>query len=190
MPLPADDPGPITDLLLAWRGGQADAMDELVPLLYAAMRRLAERHLERERNGHTLTPTALVNEAWLRLVDQTRVQVNDRTHFLALVSRTMRHILVDHARRRLAGKRMPPPPRSFDLAAAANADEWAVMLITLDDALARLAQVDQRLFRVVECRFFGGLTEEETGAVLGITARTVHRDWLKARSWLQLALDG
>src|SRR5690606_10221421 len=100
MPLPADDPGPITDLLLAWRGGQADAMDELVPLRYAAMRRLAERHLERERNGHTLTPTALVNEAWLRLVEQTRVRVNDRTPFLALVSRTMRHILVDHARRR------------------------------------------------------------------------------------------
>lgn len=189
MTRPAESAGPITDLLLAWREGREEAMEALVPLLYEAMRRLAERHLERERDGHTLTPTALVNEAWLRLVDQTRVQVNDRTHFLALVSRTMRHILVDHARRRLAGKRTPPAPASFDLAAAATADEWAVMLIALDDALAGLAQVDERLFRVVECRFFGGLTEDETAAVLGVTSRTVHRDWLRARGWLQLTLD-
>ncbi len=189
MTAPADPTASITDLLLAWRAGREDAMEALVPVLYEAMRRLAERHLGRESDGHTLTPTALVNEAWLRLVDQTRVQVNDRTHFMALVSRTMRHILVDHARRRLAGKRVPPARATLDLASAANADEWAVMLIALDDALLGLAQVDERLYRVVECRFFGGLTEEETGAVLGVTGRTVHRDWLRARSWLQLRLE-
>lgn len=185
-----DTPGTITDLLLEWRDGRTGAQDELVPLLYQAMRQLASRHLGRERSDHTLTPTALVHEAWLRLVDQARVIANDRTHFLALVSRTMRHILVDHARRRLARKRQVPEPvlpSSADLAAS---DRWAVELIAMNDALDQLQAVDERLYRVVECRFFGGLSEEETGQVLGVSWRTVHRDWLKARRWLELALEG
>lgn len=186
-PPPADDS--ITDLLLAWGAGRSEALDELMPLLYEAMRRLAARQLAGEQAGHTLSPTALVNEAWLRLVDQGRVGIQDRGHFLAIVSRTMRRILVDHARRRMAGKRVAPAIHTFDLAGAASADEWAVTVIALEDALARLATIDDRMHRVVECRFFGGLTEEETAAILGVTARTVHRDWLKARSWLQLALE-
>lgn len=188
-PAPAPAPGTITDLLLEWRGGRATAMDDLVPLLYQAMHQVAARHLGRERSGHTLTPTALVNEAWLRLVDQSRVAAVDRTHFMAVVSRTMRHILVDHARRRLAAKRRVPNDPNLSPAEAAAADHWAVELIALNDALESLAEVDDRLYRVVECRFFGGLTEDETGEVLGVTSRTVHRDWLKARSWLQLALE-
>lgn len=182
-------PGTITDLLLDWREGRTGAQDDLVPLLYQAMRQLASRHLGRERVDHTLTPTALVHEAWLRLVDQARVVANDRVHFMAIVSRTMRFILVDHARRRLARKRQAPDAPLPDAAALAEVDTWAVELVAMNDALERLKAVDERLYRVVECRFFGGLSEEETGEVLGVSWRTVHRDWLKARSWLALALE-
>ncbi|MFN8652189.1 MAG: ECF-type sigma factor [Gemmatimonadales bacterium] len=184
-----DTPGTITDLLLDWREGRTGAQDDLVPLLYQAMRQLASRHLGRERVDHTLTPTALVHEAWLRLVDQARVVANDRVHFMAIVSRTMRFILVDHARRRLARKRQAPDAPLPDAAALAEVDTWAVELVAMNDALERLKAVDERLYRVVECRFFGGLSEEETGEVLGVSWRTVHRDWLKARSWLALALE-
>lgn len=188
-PVPArDTPGTITDLLLDWRNGRTGAQDDLVPLLYQAMRQLASRHLGRERADHTLTPTALVHEAWLRLVDQARVVANDRVHFMAIVSRTMRFILVDHARRRLARKRQAPEAPLPDPAELAEVDTWAVELIAMNDALERLKDVDERLYRVVECRFFGGLSEEETGEVLGVSWRTVHRDWLKARRWLELAL--
>lgn len=184
---PSPAPGTITDLLLDWREGNAEAMGRLVPILYQAMRQLAGRHLGRERVDHTLTPTALVHEAWLRLVDQTRVAVTDRVHFMALVSRTMRHILVDHARRRLAQKRRAPadalPPPSEP------GDAWSLDLIAINAALDRLQTIDERMYRVVECRFFGGLTEEETGQVLGVTWRTVHRDWLKAKRWLELVLE-
>jgi RNA polymerase sigma factor (TIGR02999 family) len=179
--------GEITDLLVAWRAGDPDAMERLMPLVYGALRRLAEGRLRGQEGGHTLTPTALLHEAWLRLVDHTRTDVRDRGHFLAVASRAMRSVLVDHARRRLAGKRTPHPPDPLDPVGAAG-DEWALTTIALDDALGGLARVDERLYRVVECRFFGGLTEEETAEVLGVTSRTVHRDWLRARAWLKVAM--
>lgn len=179
---------PITDLLHAWSAGDHGAPDRLLPLLYQLLHDIAARHLRREAVGHTLTPTALVHEAWMRLAAQARLTINDRTHFLALASGAMRRVLVDHARRRLADKRVAPPPlESFDLARAST-DEWAVTVIAVHDALDRLREVDERLHRVVECRFFGGLTEDETAEVLGVSVRTVHRDWLKARGWLLMAL--
>jgi RNA polymerase sigma factor (TIGR02999 family) len=180
--------GPITDLLHAWSAGDDGAPDRLLPLIYQMLHDVAARHMRREAVGHTLTPTALVHEAWMRLAAQTRLSISDRTHFLALASGAMRRVLVDHARRRLADKRMAPPPlESLDLANALP-DEWAVTVIAVHDALARLQEVDERLYRVVECRFFGGLTEEETADVLQVSVRTVHRDWLKARGYLLMAL--
>ena len=179
--------GEITGWLIAWRAGDADAMERLMPLVYDALHALAERHLRRERTGHTLTPTALVHEAWLRLVNQRRAELRDRTHFLSVASRVMRRVLVDHARRSMAGKRAPHPPPTLDLATA-SPEEWSVTMMAIDDALERLGRIDPRLTRVVECRFFGGLTEEETAEVLGVSGRTVHRDWLRARSWLEMTL--
>ena len=182
------NPGPITQLLESWSAGDAAAMEQLLPLLYDLLRDVAERQLRREGEGHTLTPTALVHEAWLRISAQPGARITDRTHFLAIAAGTMRRILVDHARRRLAAKRTEKlPPPVLDLATA-SPEEWAVTVIAVHDALAQLGQVDERLQRVVEYRFFGGLTEEETAAVLGVTSRTVHRDWLKARGWLLMAL--
>jgi RNA polymerase sigma-70 factor (ECF subfamily) len=181
-------PGEITALLRAWRGGDADAVERLVALAYDTLHRLAELHLRRERPDHTLSPTALVHEAWLRLVDQTRADLRDRAHFFAVASRAMRRVLVDHARRGLALKRSPVAAApTLDLAGA-SADEWAVTMIALDDALGRLVAVEPRLAQIVELRFFGGLTEEESAEALGISARTVHRDWLRARAWLEMAL--
>ena len=183
----------ITDLLIAWRSGERGAFDRLFSLVYDELRRVAHRQLGREREGHTLDTTALVNEAYLRLVDQTRAQWADRAQFFAVAARAMRRILVDHARRHQALKRGGAPARvSFDddaLADAARvADERADTLLALDDALTRLADLDERLCRVVECRFFAGFTEEETAEVLAITPRTVRRDWVKAKGWLYQAL--
>jgi RNA polymerase sigma factor (TIGR02999 family) len=179
--------GEITQWLVAWRSGDTVAMERLMPLVADALRGLASRHLRREVDGHTLTPTALVNEAWLRLVDQQRVDFRDRMHFLAIASRVMRRVLVDYARRTNAHKRLAPAVPLDDLASA-SPDAWAITMLAIDDAMERLARVDARLARVVECRFFAGLTEEETAEVLAISVRTVHRDWLKARGWLELAL--
>ena len=162
----------ITDLLIAWRSGERGAFDRLFSLVYDELRRVAHRRLGREREGHTLDTTALVNEAYLRLVDQTRARWADRAQFFAVAARAMRRILVDHARRHQALKRGGAPARvRFD-----------------DDALTRLAELDERLCRVVECRFFAGFTEEETAEVLAITPRTVRRDWAKAKGWLYQAL--
>jgi RNA polymerase sigma factor (TIGR02999 family) len=183
----------ITELLVAWRGGDRDALDRLFPLVYQELRQIAHRRLGREREGHTLGTTALVNEAYLKLVDQTRAQWADRAHFFAVAARAMRRILVDYARRHRALKRGgAPAPVTLDDEALADAallaDERADTLLALDDALTRLAEVDERLCRVVECRFFGGYTEEETAEVLAITPRTVRRDWVKAKGWLYQAL--
>ena len=183
----------ITRLLLAWRSGDEDALNLLFPRVYDELRQIAHRHLSGERAGHTLNTTALVNEAYLKLVDQTRAQWNDRAHFFAVAARVMRRILVDYARRHQTQKRGGQmAPVTLDDEAAANAtalaSERAEMLIALDEALTQLAEVDARLSRVVECRFFGGLTEEETAAALGVTARTVRRDWIKAKGWLHQAL--
>jgi RNA polymerase sigma factor (TIGR02999 family) len=175
----------ITGLLVAWRAGDEAAFDRLFPLVYDELRRIAHRQLGRERSDHTLGTTALVHEAYLKLVDQTRARLTDRAHFFAVAARAMRRILVDYARRHRALKRGGPAgPISLDNSTIL-ADERADTLVALDEALTRLAEVDTRVSQVVECRFFGGLTEEETAEALAVNARTVRRDWVKAKGWLQ-----
>lgn len=179
----------VTGLLLAWRAGKPDASSQLFPLVYDELRRIAHGQLGRERDGHTLDTSALVHEAYLKLVDQTRVQWVDRSHFLAVATQAMRRILVDYARRYSSDKRGNTPRQVSLTDATLVVEERADLLLALDEALITLAKVDERLSRVVECRFFGGLTEEETAAVLGITARTVRRDWIKAKGWLHQVLQ-
>ena len=182
-----DGDADITGLLRAWRAGDGRAFDRLLPLVYEQLRRVARGQLERERRGHTLSATAVVHEAYLKLADQKRVQWADRSHFFAIATQAMRRILVDYARRYRAEKRGGALER-VSLSEAMLVEERADNLIALDEALRELAAVDSRLSSVVECRFFGGLTEEETAEVLGVTARTVRRDWTKARGWLNQAL--
>ncbi len=186
---PSDSPDtsrtqPLTELLLALREGQAGVVDRLYPLVYEELRRIAHRALRGERTGHTLGTTGLVHEAYLGLVDQTRLEYRDRAHFYGIAARAMRHILVDYARRHGAAKR-GGNQRAIALDEAILAvEDRADALLALDEALGELETLDPRLGQVVQCRFFGGLTEEETGEVLGVTARTVRRDWLKAKGWL------
>jgi len=174
----------VTDLLLHIPGGGRQAVDRLLPLVYDELRQVAHRLRLRENSGHTLTTTALVHESYLRLVDQRRVAWADRAHFFAVAAMAMRRILIDYARRQKASKRgggTRPLPLDD---AIALADERAQEMLALDDALTRLAALNERLARVVECRFFGGLTTEETAAALAVTPRTIERDWAKAKSWL------
>lgn len=178
----------ITGLLHAWRAGDRTAVDRLLPLVYDELRRIAHRQLGRERAGHTLGTTALVHEVYLKLVDQTRAKFEDRAHFFAIAARAMRRILVDYARRHQAAKRGGAAKQVSLDDAALVADERADTLLALDEALVRLGELDERLSRVVECRFFGGLTEEETAVALSVTARTVRRDWVKAKGWLSQEL--
>lgn len=173
-----------TALLLELRGGDSSVANALFPLLYDELRAIAHRQLGRERPSHTLSTTALVHEAYERLVDQTRTEWEDRAHFCAVAARAMRHILVDYARRRHAlkrgGKHEPLPLDEGRIAV----EEQAEMLLALDEALDRLATFGERPSRVVELRFFGGMTEEETAEALGVSVRTVRRDWAKAKAWL------
>lgn len=185
----------VTEALHAVRGGAPEAMERLVRLVYADLERMAHRQLGLEATGHTLSTTELVHEAYLRLVDQTRVDWADRAHFFAIASQIMRRILVDHARRLRAARRGGPNRRAVSLDALESTeggglavDERADVLVAMDEALQRLAVLDARQARVVECRFFGGLTEAETAETLGVTERTVARDWVKARGWLFQAL--
>ena len=167
---------------------QADA-EELFPRLYGELREIAGRLIRREAPGHTLQPTALVHEAWFKFAGEHAPQPVDRAHFLALAARAMRQVLVDHARKRRALKRGGPLP---DLTIADDRLGMVMPLddlISLDDALKRLAIHGERLCRVVELRFFAGLSEEEAAEVLGVTTRTVQRDWAKARAWLHAELD-
>jgi len=180
----------ITGLLLAWRAGDANAFDQLFPLIYDEVRRIARCQLNREHPGHTLDSTALVHEAYFKLVDQTRVAWTDRSHFFAIAAQAMHRVLVDYARQYRAEKRGGARERVELDDGMLVVEERADTLLAVDDALTRLAQVDERLSQVVECRFFGGLTEEETAQALGVTARTVRRDWTKAKGWLHLALNG
>jgi len=191
-PSPAQpDTGPVTQLLLELRRGQAGAMDRLFPLVYEELRRVAHRALRGERTAHTLGTTGLVHEAFIRLADQTRLEVHDRAHFYGVAARAMRHILVDYARRHAASKRGGPERKVVPLDdALVGVEQRADALLALDEALSELERIDPRLGQVVQCRFFGGLTEEETGEVLGVTARTVRRDWLKAKGWLHHHLSG
>lgn len=184
-------PQAITDALVALRAGETGAMDRLVPLVYEELARIAHRQLGLEASGHTLSTTALVHEAYLRLVDQTRAQWADRAQFFGVAAHAMRRVLVDHARRHRAARRGGAHRRDVSLDALEVADastltagERADILVAMDEALERLATLDARQAHVVECRFFGGLTEAETAAALGVTARTVARDWVKARGWL------
>ena len=187
-PLEPGDSRQVTDLLLQMRGGDAQAMDRLFPLVYQELRRLAHHQLRRERPGHTLGTTGLVHETYVRLVDQTRVEWRDRGHFLVVAAWAMRRILVDYARRNRAARRGGGSVR-FTLDHDVPAEERGEMLLALDEALERLAALDRRLSQVVEYRYFGGLTEQETADVLGVTRRTVQRDWAKARGWLYLEMN-
>lgn len=169
--------------------GDPRAADELMPLVYDELRALAGAHLHRESPGHTLQPTALVHEAYLKLVEQTQANWQNRSHFFAVAAEAIRRILVDHARARLAAKRRAPGPRvelSADLDAAVPE---GVDLIAIDEALSRLAELNSRQAKVVELRFFGGLSVEEAAAALGVSEGTIKGDWRIARAWLQCQLD-
>ena len=202
-----DEPeGRVTQLLNEWSGGRQAALAELMPLVYEELRQLAQRHLRRERAEHTLQRTALVNEAFLRLVNQHQVEWQSRSHFLALASQLMRRILVDHARGGHAAKRgSGVKPLSMDSTVAvfaadgdaegqrlgdalAVAVEPAVDLTAIDAALTRLEAFDLRQSKIVELRFFGGLTIEDIAPVLGISPATVKREWALARAWLRCEL--
>jgi len=175
----------VSKLLLNWGQGDQGAREALIPLVYEELRRLARRHLRRERPDHTLQSAALVNEAYLRLIRQGQPQWQNRAQFFGLASQLMRHILVDHARNRAAAKRGAGAPRlSLDpeIALPRGRD---VDLVALDDALNQLAALDSQQSRVVELRFFGGLSIQETSVVLGVSAATVKREWATARAWLQ-----
>ena len=174
----------VTRLLVRLTDGDRGVLDELLPLIYGELRRLAAGYLRRERVGHTLQPTALVHEAYLRLVDQTQVRWQNRAHFLGVAAQMMRRILVDHARGQRAEKRGGDFQK---LSLDENIDvsgERASDLVALDEALQRLAEFDPQKARVVELRFFGGLSVEETAEVLGVSAPTVKRQWRMAKAWL------
>lgn len=175
----------VTDLLVLAAAGDREALDRAFPMVYEELRRLAHLQLRRENQGHTLSTTALVHEAYIRLVDQKRGGWQDRRHFFAIAATAMRRILVDHARRHHADKRgAAPKPVPLENIEQVAVEDRAELLVLLDEALERLAAMDQRQARVVECRFFGGFTEEETAETLGIGLRTAKRDWARARSWL------
>ena len=178
----------MTQLLAQWSEGNEGALSELTAIVYQELRRLAQQHLRRERPGHTIQRTALVNEAFVRLVSQQSVDWRSRSHFFALASSLMRRILVDYARARTAQKRGGAagavPLDAVDVAG----DDRAADLLELDQALERLDHFDDRLARLVEYRFFGGLTYDEIAAVTGVSVPTVKRDWTRARTWLFRAL--
>ena len=182
---PTPPPSSVTELLEQARSGDSSALAKAFPLVYEELRRVAKAQLQREPDGHTLTPTALVHEAYMRLVDHyTRVEWTGRAHFMAVAATAMRRILVEHARGHRSLKRGGSLQRvSLDVVELGT-DERAELLIAVDDALTRLKEIDERQAQVVECRFFGGMTEEETAEALGIGLRTAKRDWAKAKRWL------
>ena len=178
----------ITTLLVAWGRGDEAALEQIIPLVHRELHQIARRCLKGERPGHTLQPTALVNEAYLRLVDVRRVNWNNRTHFLAMSARLMRRVLVDFARSRRYQKRGGGVMRvSLDEAQGVST-ERGQDLVALDEALTTLSAIDERKARVIEMRFFGGLTAEETAEVLEVSRETVLRDWRLARAWLMQEL--
>ena len=180
----------VTELLAAWGGGDQAARDELMPLVYEELRRLARRCMNRERAGHTLQTSALVNEAFLRLVDQKNVRWQDRAHFFGIAARLMRQVLVDYARRRGYAKRGGDVRRVPLDEAVVVSEERAAEVVALDDALKSLAEIDPRKSQVVELRFFGGLSIEETAEVLGVSPGTVMRDWTFTKAWLRKEMAG
>jgi RNA polymerase sigma factor (TIGR02999 family) len=181
---------PITELLDRWRGGDAEAGNQLLPLIYHELRILARRYLRSERKGHTLQPTEVVHEAWLRLAEPDGIQWQNRAHFYGIAAAVIRNMLVVYARARRAAKRGGDALRvslteAQDVAGRADLD-----LVALDDALARLAQHDARLHRIVELRFFGGLSVEETAEVMRVSGSTVKRQWILAKTWIFREMSG
>lgn len=178
----------ITELLVAWRGGDSEAMNRLIPLVYGELRGIAHNRRIGEREDHTLNTTAIVHEAFLKLVDATRIEWQDRGHFFKVAAGVMRHILVDYARRHRSAKRGGgQQPLDLD-EEIGTLDDGADSIIAVDEALVRLAAMDERLARVVECRFFAGLSDAETAAALDLSPRTVRRDWSMAKGWLHQQL--
>lgn len=177
-------PSTITQLLIRWRNGDQAALHELVPQVYSELRRLAEYYLRQERPSHTLQATALVHEAYLRLADENEIDWQNRAHFFGIAAARMRHILVDHARSRAAAKRGGGAYRLSLSEVDQLAKQRDVNLLALDEALERLNALDTQKARIVELRYFGGLTIEETAEVLKISPATVKRDWSMARAWL------
>ncbi len=174
----------VTALLCRWSEGDEKAPEQLMPLVYQELRDLARRYLQRERGDHTLQPTALVHEAYLRMVDQSRVQWQNRAQFFGIAAQLMRRILVDHARAHVAAKRGGKAERISLEDAEISPEERASELVELDAALTELAAVDDRKSRIVELRFFGGLSIDETAEAIGVNAATVRRDWTVAKTWL------
>ncbi len=178
----------VTQLLLDWNNGDQAALDELLPLVNVELRLLAKRYMRRESPGHTLQTSALVNEAYLRLIDQKHVQWQNRAHFLGIAAQLMRRILIDHARSHHYAKRGGGALRvSLDESAAVT-EAKAAELMAVDEAVQKLAALDARKGRIVELRFYGGLTEEETAEVLGVSIPTVQREWRAAKAWLHRML--
>ncbi len=181
----------VTRLLRQWSAGRRDAFDQLFPLVYDELRRLAARHLRRERTPHTLQATALVNEAYLKLVQQDDVRCENRAHFFGIAARVMRCLLVDHARAKAAAKRgETPAPILPDIELTGVVAPPDLDMLALDEALKRLAETDSRQSELVELRFFGGLTIDEVAEVMRISPATVSREWAVARAWLYAQLKG
>ncbi|MFL6282770.1 MAG: sigma-70 family RNA polymerase sigma factor [Pyrinomonadaceae bacterium] len=179
-----ESPSPeVTQLLAAWSDGDQSALDKLLPLVESELRRLAHRYMSHERQNHTLQTTALVNEAYLKLFDQ-QVGWQNRAHFFGIAAQVMRRILIDHARQHLGPRRGGGKVISLDEGAVIS-DERASELVALDEALTTLAKVDGRKVRVVELRYFGGLSVEETASVLGVSGETIRREWVRAKAFLQ-----
>lgn len=177
--------GNVTNLLGAWRDGDGEALERLMPLVYDELRRMAKRYMHSQPSGHTLQTTALIHEAYLKLADQKEKGWQNRAHFFAVAARAMRHILVDHARARQAEKRGGAAAEFVSLEnVAVISDERAAEVVALDDALEKLFALEERKGRVVELRYFGGLSVEETAEVLRVSPETVTRDWRFAKSWL------
>lgn len=183
-PMPVASTDQVTRLLVAWGKGDDAALEQLIPVVHAELRRIARRHMGHERAGHTLQPTALVNEAYLKLVDVRQVRWQDRAHFFAMSSRLMRRILVDAARSRGYQKRGGGAQQVTLDEGRVGASETSADIVALDEALTSLAAIDLRKSQVVEMRFFGGLSIEETAQALGVAVRTVKRDWTAAKLWL------
>lgn len=182
-------PQDITEILREWSGGKREALDQLLPLVYAALHRQAARYLSRERSDHTLQTTALINEAYLKLIDQRNVEWQSRAHFFGIAAQAMRRILVDYARTRQREKRGGPDAKlPLDEATLVAVEDQSVDLMVLDAALTKLSRMDEQKARIVELRYFSGLSVEETAEVMGVSMKTVERNWTMARAWLHREL--
>ena len=179
----------VSELLAAWSNGDQTALDQLTPLVYDELHRLARRYMRRESPGHTLQTSALVNEAYLRLVDQKKVHWQNRSHFFGIAAQLMRRILVDHVRSHGRAKRRGDAQRLSLDATVIMSKERVVDLVTIDEALSTLAKLDPQKSRIVEMKFFGGLSTDEVAECLHVSSRTIEREWRKAKAWLKAALE-